>query len=94
MSAAFNTLQSKNNKEDNNHDVDSDLFGKLMAKQLKDFPKEESDEIMYEINGLIMKRRRVYQERMLLHNLSPTRRNRSSSAQRIWKTNLPVLSRC
>lgn len=99
VSAAFNTLnkvlQSKNNKEDNNDDDDSDLFGKLMAKQLKDFPKEEREEIMYEIHGLIIKRRRAYQERMLLHSLSPTiRRNRSSSAQSYSNESLPKRNIC
>lgn len=36
----------------------SDLFRKLLAKQLKDFPKDEREEIMYEIHGLILNKRR------------------------------------
>ncbi|KAK9879931.1 hypothetical protein WA026_008440 [Henosepilachna vigintioctopunctata] len=99
VSAALNTLnkvlQSKNNKEDNNHDDESNLFGKLMAKQLKDFPKEERDEIMYEIHGLIMQRRRIYEERMLLHGLSPTISNRSSPAQSSYSNeSLPKKNIC
>ncbi|CAG4958057.1 unnamed protein product [Parnassius apollo] len=52
MSAAFNTLnsvlQTKKNTADKEND-DADLFCKLLAKQLKDFPKDEREEIMYEI---------------------------------------------
>ncbi|KAJ0171398.1 hypothetical protein K1T71_012948 [Dendrolimus kikuchii] len=54
MSAAFNTLnnilQNKKNREDKEDD-DTDLFCKLLAKQLKDFPKNDKEEIMYEIHG-------------------------------------------
>ncbi|CAB3249489.1 unnamed protein product [Arctia plantaginis] len=49
-------LQSKKQQEDKEND-DAGLFCKLLAKQLRDFPKEERDELMYEIHGLIINKR-------------------------------------
>ncbi|VVC90785.1 unnamed protein product [Leptidea sinapis] len=63
MSYAFNvlneTLQAKASsivKECK--DDESDLYGKLIAKKLKQFPDSERQEIMYEIDGLLLKRLR------------------------------------
>ncbi|CAG5058045.1 unnamed protein product [Parnassius apollo] len=83
MSAAFNTLnsvlQTKKNTADKEND-DADLFCKLLAKQLKDFPKDEREEIMYEIHGLILNKRRHCRGRDFHPIISPSIYNRSSSA--------------
>ncbi|CAB3229550.1 unnamed protein product [Arctia plantaginis] len=68
MNIAFSTLnsvlQSKKHQEDKEND-DAGLFCKLLAKQLRDFPKEERDELMYEIHGLIINKRHRSSGRML-----------------------------
>lgn len=47
-------LQSKKSRENKETD-NADLFCKLLAKEFKDFPKDEKEKIMYEIHGLILK---------------------------------------
>ncbi|CAK1600550.1 unnamed protein product [Parnassius mnemosyne] len=83
MSAAFSTLnsvlQTKKYRENKEND-DADLFCKLLAKQLKDFPKDEREEIMYEIHGLILNKRRHCRGRVFEPIISPSIYNRSSSA--------------
>lgn len=90
MSTAFTTLnsmlQNKKNKEDKEND-DADLYCKLLAKQLKDFPKDEREEIMYEIHGLILDKRRRCRDRVSQPSISPSIYDRSSSAHSFTYSN-------
>lgn len=79
-------LQNKKNKEDKEND-DADLFCKLLAKQLKDFPKDEREEIMYEIHGLILDKRRRCRDRVSQPSISPSIYVRSSSAHSFTYSN-------
>lgn len=90
MNVAFSTLnrvlQSKKHQEDKEND-DAGLFCQLLAKQLRDFPKEERDELMYEIHGLIINKRRRSSGRVLQPIISSPIYSRSSSAHGSYYSN-------
>ncbi|CAB3229489.1 unnamed protein product [Arctia plantaginis] len=90
MNIAFSTLnselQSKKHQEDKEND-DTGLFCKLLAKQLRDFPKEERDELMYEIHGLIINKRHRSSGRVLQPAISSPIYSRSSSAHGSYYSN-------
>ncbi|KAJ8930397.1 hypothetical protein NQ314_016792 [Rhamnusium bicolor] len=73
MTTAFTTLNNllqttKNQNEDNNKNEDEcDLFCKLMAKKLREYSKAEQEDIMYEIHGLMINKRRCRDR-----NIQPT----------------------
>lgn len=63
MATAFTTLNSvlQSTKNQNEHKKDEDacdLFCRLLATQLRDFSKDEQEDIMYEIHGLMTNKRR------------------------------------
>lgn len=60
MSKAFNTLnQAMLNKDQQNKiEDDCDLYTRLLANKLRKYSDNERNEIMYEIDGLLLKRRR------------------------------------
>ncbi|KAJ8713593.1 hypothetical protein PYW07_013963 [Mythimna separata] len=62
MSNAFNTLNQalKNSKRQSvpspKEEDDCDLYGRLLAKRLRQFSETERQEIMYELDGLLLSR--------------------------------------
>ncbi|XP_028173206.1 uncharacterized protein LOC114362137 [Ostrinia furnacalis] len=60
MSKAFNTLNQAilNKDQQNKKEDDCDLYGRLLASKLRKYSDNERQEIMYEIDGLLLKRRR------------------------------------
>lgn len=62
MSNAFNTLNqalkiSKRQREQSlQEEDDCDLYGRLLAKRLRQFSETERQEIMYELDGLLLSR--------------------------------------
>lgn len=62
MTKAFNTLNEalKSSKRQNitssKDEDDCDLYGRLLAKRLRQFSKADRQEIMYELDGLILSR--------------------------------------
>lgn len=67
MNTALTTLNKVLvNKENPKEEDECDLFCKMLAKQIKGYPKLEREEIMYEIHGVMMnKRRRNERERVM-----------------------------
>lgn len=61
MSKAFNALNQAilNKDQQNKTEDDCDLYGRLLANKLRKYSDNERQEIMYEIDGLLLKRRRV-----------------------------------
>ncbi|KAG5860774.1 hypothetical protein JTB14_015375 [Gonioctena quinquepunctata] len=65
MNTASNTLNSALTSEQSLKEKDQcDLFCRMLAKQIKEYPKLERDEIMYEIHDVMMNRRRRYNSMM------------------------------
>ncbi|CAH0697409.1 unnamed protein product [Spodoptera exigua] len=61
MSTAFTALnKALANKENIKEEDECDLFCKMLAKQIREYPKLEREEIMYELHGVMMNRRRRY----------------------------------
>ncbi|CAG9787176.1 unnamed protein product [Diatraea saccharalis] len=60
MSKAFNTLNQAilNKGQQNKIEDDCDLYGRLLANKLRKYSDNERQEIMYDIDGLLLKRRR------------------------------------
>lgn len=60
MSKAFNALNQAilNKDQQNKKEDDCDLYGRLLANKLRKYSDNERQEIMYEIDGLLLKRRR------------------------------------
>lgn len=60
MSKAFNTLNQAilNKDQQNKIEDDCDLYGRLLANKLRKYSDNERQEIMYDIDGLLLKRRR------------------------------------
>lgn len=52
-----NVLDNKQKKEQNEDECD--LYGKLLAKKLRQYSETERDELMYEIDGLLLKKRKA-----------------------------------
>jgi hypothetical protein len=51
MDQAFAMLQEMSKKDDDEYD----LFGKLIAKKLRKIAQPKSDQLMYEIEGIILR---------------------------------------
>ncbi|GBP50522.1 hypothetical protein EVAR_25219_1 [Eumeta japonica] len=65
MNTALSTLNSVLTSKQNVKEEDQcDLFCRMLAKQIKEYPKLEREEIMYEIHGVMMNRRRRYNSMM------------------------------
>ncbi|KAF9417483.1 hypothetical protein HW555_005406 [Spodoptera exigua] len=61
MSTAFTALnKALANKENIKEEDECNLFCKMLAKQIREYPKLEREEIMYELHGVMMNRRRRY----------------------------------
>ncbi|KAH9642782.1 hypothetical protein HF086_010435 [Spodoptera exigua] len=60
MSKAFNTLNQAilNKDQQNKKEDDCDLYGRLLANKLRKYSDNERQDIMYDIDGLLLKRRR------------------------------------
>nr|XP_021186534.2 uncharacterized protein LOC110373556 [Helicoverpa armigera] len=60
MAKAFNMLSQAilNKGQQNKIEDECDLYGRLVANKLRKFSDDERQEIMYEIDGLLLKRRR------------------------------------
>lgn len=61
MREAFTMLQNvvaKKTKVNEKEEDECDLYGKILAKKLKKLPEEERELVMYEIDGLLLNRRR------------------------------------
>lgn len=57
VSTAYKALTNERSVKE---DDDCDLFCKMLAKQIKEYPKLEREEIMYELHGVMINRRRRY----------------------------------
>ncbi|RVE49703.1 hypothetical protein evm_005678 [Chilo suppressalis] len=65
MSTAFTALNSAlSSKERGKEEDECDLYCKMLAKQIKEYPKLEREEIMYELHGIMLNRRRRYNKMM------------------------------
>ncbi|KAG5897310.1 hypothetical protein JTB14_011473 [Gonioctena quinquepunctata] len=65
MNTALNTLNSALTSKQSAKEVDQcDLFCRMLPKQIAEYPKLEREEIMYEIHGVMMNRRRRYNSMM------------------------------
>ncbi|XP_028140087.2 uncharacterized protein LOC114334246 [Diabrotica virgifera virgifera] len=63
MSTAFTALNSvlaNKEKRKEKEEDECDLFCKMLAKQIREFPKFEREEIMYELHGFMLNKRRLY----------------------------------
>lgn len=61
MSSAFTVLNNAlTSKETGKEEDGCDFFCKMLAKQIKEYPKFEREEIMYELHGIMMNRRRRF----------------------------------
>lgn len=61
MSTTFIALNNELTKKQSVEEEDEcDLFCKMLAKQIKEYPKLEREEIMYELHGVMINRRRRY----------------------------------
>ncbi|RVE44688.1 hypothetical protein evm_010646 [Chilo suppressalis] len=60
MNTTLTTLNNmlNNTKHKNDSRDDCDLYGMLLAKKLRSYPEIERQEIMYEIDGLLLKKRK------------------------------------
>ncbi|KAG7300743.1 hypothetical protein JYU34_015069 [Plutella xylostella] len=61
MKRAFSSLNSvlSSKKQKIDSEDDCDLYGKLLAKRLRQFTDLEKQELMYEIDGLLLKKRQL-----------------------------------
>lgn len=61
MSTDFTALNNAlTNRQSVKEEDECDLFCKMLAKQIREYPKLEREEIMYELHGVMMNRRRNY----------------------------------
>ncbi|CAH1999220.1 unnamed protein product [Acanthoscelides obtectus] len=69
MSTAFTALNNALiNKERGKEEDECDLFCRMLAKQIKEYPRLEREEIMYELHGIMLNKGRCYDR--LMHNRS------------------------
>ncbi|GBP28981.1 hypothetical protein EVAR_83881_1 [Eumeta japonica] len=85
FSSLNSVLSSKQQKIDSEDDCD--LYGKLLAKRLRQFTDLEKQELMYEIDGLLLKKRQ------LSYRQNTGRYVVQSPSQIIISTNRPVSGR-
>lgn len=65
MNTALTTLnKALTSKQSAKEEDECDLFCRMLAKQIKEYPKIEREEIMYELHGIMMNRRRRYNSMM------------------------------
>lgn len=61
MARAFDTLNRVMLSKEPEKEDECDLYGKLLANKLRKYPENERQEIMYEIDGMLVRRNRTQQ---------------------------------